>query len=80
MSLTKEEVISKANSIIDLAMVEARKAVEKAVNSGGIELNDMNVFLLGQIVAKAAINEGASKLIILSKKDEKTVKNLSVLI
>ena len=81
MPVSKEDAIKEANSMIDLAVAEARKKIEKAINSGGIDLSKTdNDVLVGKIIAKAVMTEGVREWITLSSKHERQVKNLINLI
>lgn len=81
MPVSKEDAIKEANSMIDLAVAEARKKIEKAINSGGIDLSKTdNDVLVGKIIAKAVMAEGVREWMTLSSKYERQVKNLINLI
>lgn len=79
MPTTKEEIIRVANEMLEKAFEEAKKNIDIAINSGGIDIYEDNCLVLGKVVAKAAINEGVYQFLTLSPKNEKSVKNLNKL-
>lgn len=79
MPTTKEEIVRVANEMLEKTFEEAKKNIDIAMNSGGIDIYGDNCLVLGKIVAKAAINEGVYQFLTLSKTNEKSVKNLNSL-